>query len=239
MLVLWQPKVSKSVGRVINKISFQSSPADPAEPTEPAYESAARNHRSTRSESASPRHADLLAPNPCLIHNDFAIVAPLDSERILALDITTGQLIWSVQRDAGMELLHLLGVTGDRVIASGNAIYAFDLYSGQLRARFPSAPGTAVHGYGRGLLAGNQVYWPTRRVLFFLDANSLSPVRQPVHLERLGVQGGNLVLVGETLLIAGPQRMSALHGLPLRAAPAPTPAAHQAPPLRQTSINRF
>ena len=196
-------------------------------------------HRSTRSESASPRHADLLAPNPCLIHNDFAIVAPLDSERILALDITTGQLIWSVQRDAGMELLHLLGVTRDRVIASGNAIYAFDLYSGQLRARFPSASETAVRGYGRGLLAGNQVYWPTRRVLFLLDANSLSPVRQPVHLERLGVQGGNLVLVGETLLIAGPQRMSALHGLPLRAAPAPTPAAHQAPPLRQTSINRF
>ena len=196
-------------------------------------------HRSARSERAAPRPAALLAPTPCLVHKDFAIVAPLDSERILALDVTTGQLIWSVQREAGMELLHLLGVAGDRVIASGKALYAFDLYSGQLRARFPSAPETTVHGYGRGLLAGNQVYWPTGRVLFFLDANSLSPVRQPVHLERLGIQGGNLVLAGETLLITGPQRMSALRGLPLRAVPAPAPAAHRALPLRQTSINRF
>lgn len=195
--------------------------------------------RSAGAVRSSPSYTNRLAPNPCLVHKDFAIVAPADSQRIMAIDITTGQLVWSVQRDDGMQLLHLLGVREDRVIASGHATYAFDLYSGQLRARFPSAPETAMRGYGRGLLAGNQLYWPTRRTLFLLDAYSLSPVRQPVYLERLGVQGGNLVLVGQTMLIAGPQRMSALQGSPQRAAPAPTPEAQRSPSLRQTSANRF
>ncbi|MEE3369679.1 MAG: PQQ-binding-like beta-propeller repeat protein [Planctomycetota bacterium] len=195
--------------------------------------------RSAGSGPASPSGADLLAPNPCLVHKDLAIVAPVDSQHILAIDITTGQLVWNVPRDNGMQLVHLLGVVGDRVIASGNATYAFDLYSGQLRARFPSAPETATRGYGRGLLAGNQVYWPTRRALFLLDAYSLSPVRQPVHLARLGIQGGNLVLVGQTLLIAGSQRMSALRGSPLGAVPGSTPAARQVTPPRQTTANRF
>ena len=195
--------------------------------------------RSAESGPAAASGAAALAPNPCLVHKDLAIVAPVDSQHILAIDITTGQLVWNVPRDNGMELVHLLGVTRDRVIASGNATYAFDLYSGKLRARFPSAPETATRGYGRGLLAGNQLYWPTRRALFLLDAYSLSPVRQPVHLERLGLQGGNLVLVGRTLLLAGSQRMSALRGSPLGAVPGSTPAAHQVSPPRQTSANRF
>ena len=198
-----------------------------------------RYPRSARSAAAPQHRAYRPGPNPCLIYRDLAIVAPADSQRMLALDITTGQLIWSARLDDGMRVLHLLGIAAERIIACGDATYAFDLYSGRRLARFPSASESSVRGYGRGLLAGNRIYWPTHRAIFVLDTHSLSPVRQPIDLAQMGVQAGNLVLVDHTLLIAGPQRMAAFQGSPIRASPPVIPASRRVTPTPETSENRF
>ena len=191
-----------------------------------------RTRPSQATDSPRPAHLDRHL-NPCLIYKDLAIVAPLDSDRMVALDITTGQSIWSVLLDDGIDLVHLLGVCGERLIASGDGVYAFDLYSGKLVARFPSATETAVHGYGRGVLAADRVYWPLRTALYVLDARTLALVRQPFDLAQMDVQGGNLVLVDRTLLIAGARRLVALRGSPVEK------PQRSIPQTRETSSTRF
>ena len=57
-------------------------------------------------------------------------------------------------------------------------------------------------GFGRGLLAGSEVYWPTRERIYVFDQDSGRQVRQPIELAALGVQGGNLVIDDGVLLIA-------------------------------------
>lgn len=153
---------------------------------------------------------------PCLLHNDLLIAAPADCDRIFTLDANTGLVIWSSRAEQAADAIHLLGVGNGQLIASGECLYWFDLYTGRLNAQFPGpqklTPGLArpaPRGYGRGILAGDQVYWPTHDAILIFEqrptATELGP--QPTLVRKIelisrGATGGNLVLARNTLLIA-------------------------------------
>lgn len=106
---------------------------------------------------------------PCLLYRDLVIVAPSDCEQLFALDANTGILVWASLQDQAADAIHLLGVGEEHLIASGDYLYWFDVYTGRLDAQFPephrSLPGLAKptpHGFGRGILVDKLVYWPTR-----------------------------------------------------------------------------
>jgi outer membrane protein assembly factor BamB len=147
---------------------------------------------------------------PCMMVRDLAIVAPFDSPAILALDAATGAARWST--DVAGDAIHLLGVSGDTLWASGDRLYAIDVRSGRFLSRWPEGPRADPRGFGRGLVVGNSVLWPTRDQLFVFDAPNAAPgvtsgAESPKPLaprpgaamwSRCQVFGGNLVWAGDS-----------------------------------------
>jgi outer membrane protein assembly factor BamB len=170
-----------------------------------------------RSPYHSRRHW-LRSLNPCLVHKDLAIVAPSDCDRIFALDAATGFTLWSTLPQQAVDAVHLLGVAGDTLIASGNRLYWIDVHRGEVVQAFPARVEESLGGFGRGILAGEEVYWPTRDRLYVFHQRHMRLTRQPVDLACMGLTGGNLVVSRGVLLIAGANQLAAFnaHGPSVR-----------------------
>ena len=166
--------------------------------------------------------------NPCLPHDDLLIVAPQDCNRIFALDALTGRKIWETAAEQAVDAVHLLGVGQEQLLVSGDYLYWFDVHTGQLAGQFPAPrKSTAGHalpsprGYGRGILAGKHVYWPSRESIFVFEQRTAKTRSggRPVLVRRIplvprGATGGNLVLADGVLLMATPDKLFAFdeHG---------------------------
>ncbi len=148
---------------------------------------------------------------PCLVDRGQIYIAPADARSVFALDAASGQVLWQ----SGPELedvVHLLGVANDSLIASGNRLYWIGLKeSEQGRVKHVWPDGAAKLGYGRGLLAGGCVLWPTREKIYVFDQATGRP-KKAVDLTPRGASGGNLLVAGGRLLIATPQELIALGG---------------------------
>jgi outer membrane protein assembly factor BamB len=147
-------------------------------------------------------------PTPCLIYQGLVLAAPSDCDRVFALDAATGLRLWETAPEAADDVRHLLGVGGGNLIASGRRLYWIDVETGKMTASFPASVDEALGGYGRGILAGGQVYWPTRDRIYVFDQRGPRQTRQPLDLAPLGLTGGNLLISRDTLLIAGADRLS-------------------------------
>lgn len=165
------------------------------------------------------RQGDLLHPdphwcrdlNPCLYDRGTLLVAPTDSRRIFALDATTGQVLWQTGPEVN-DVVHLLGVSGNDLIASGNRLYWIRVKGepGQVRHVWPDS--SERLGFGRGLLAQGRVYFPTRENLYVFDAHTAQQ-EGVISLVAQGVAGGNLLVAQGRLLIAGNRELVALGAL--------------------------
>ena len=147
--------------------------------------------------------------NPCLVHQGTLLVAPADSPRLFSLDAATGQILWQ----SGTELddvVHLLGVAGDQLIASGRKLYWIAL-DGPQRGRFSHVwpDGQEKPGYGRGLLTSSGVLWPNRSKIYVFDPQTARP-KKVIDLAPLGLCGGNLLVVDGRLLVATSTELIAL-----------------------------
>ena len=145
-------------------------------------------------------------PNPCLYHRGVLYVAPSDSRRIFALHAVTGQILWQSGSQVE-EVRHLLGVAGDKLIASGRRLYWIETgreAGGKLKHVWPRTD--RGPGFGRGVLAGQYVYWPTREKIFVFEQQSARLV-DSIELAAKNAAGGNLVIAGGRLLIATPEEL--------------------------------
>lgn len=151
---------------------------------------------------------------PCLVHHDLVIAAPADCDRLFALDANTGHVVWTTPPERAADAIHLLGVGSGNLIVSGDYLYWLDVYSGEIVGQFPPpravAPGLArpsPRGYGRGLLVGENVYWPTRESIFVFRQRTARigrhpPIDREIALAAHGATGGNLIVAGNVLVIA-------------------------------------
>jgi hypothetical protein len=139
---------------------------------------------------------------------------------VLALDAASGMILWQTAVEVE-DVVHLLGVAGDQLIASGRKLYWINL-SGPLRGRIRHVwpDGAEKLGYGRGLLAGGRVLWPTRTKIFVFDQATAEP-KKVIDLVAWGAGGGNLLVAGRYLLVATPSELIALGP---RATPTHAPA---------------
>jgi outer membrane protein assembly factor BamB len=146
---------------------------------------------------------------PCLYDRGTLLVAPADSRFLLAIDAATGQILWQ----SGPEVegvVHLLGVSGENLIASGDRIYWIRLKApDQGRVTHVWPDGDEKPGYGRGILAGDCVWWPTREKIYQFDQAS-GRLKKAFDLVPRGITGGNLLVAGGRMLIATPQELVAL-----------------------------
>jgi outer membrane protein assembly factor BamB len=144
-------------------------------------------------------------PSPCLYHEGLVIVAPADTPNIFALDALTGQTVWT--NNQLPDALHLLGVVRRNLIVSGNRLAAMDVLSGQLRFVWPESGHAGIRGMGRGLVAGDEVFWPTRNEIYVIHAMTGAQSRNPIPLGTLSDRGANLAAAQGRLLVAGPDKL--------------------------------
>jgi len=172
------------------------------------------------------RQGDLarLAPHwqrdltPCLYHRGTLLVAPADSPRIFALDAATGQILWQTNTEVE-DAVHLLGATDEYLVAGGERLYFIGLsepVQGRVRRVWPE--GNERLGYGRGILAGGSVWWPTRGKIFRLSLATGLP-EKVFDLAPRGVEGGNLLVAGGRLLLATSSELIAMEPRPKRSEP--------------------
>lgn len=146
---------------------------------------------------------------PCLVHRGTVFAAPSDCDHVFALDAATGLLRWATPAGMAGDVQFLLGVGEDHLIASGRRLTWIAADSGQIRARFPARVDESLRGFGRGVLAGKHVYWPTRDRIYVFDQQGPQQARQAIELAPMGLVGGNLAIAHDVLLLAGPDRLSA------------------------------
>jgi outer membrane protein assembly factor BamB len=170
--------------------------------------------------AAVPLHFDR-DPSPCVYHDGLLFVAPADTPTIFALDANTGKMIW--QQDQLSDTLQLLAVVGKHLIASGERIAALDISSGHIDWAWPESDRAGIRGMGRGVVAGNEIFWPTRSEIFALDPKTGAQTRPPISLSPLA-GGANLTASQGRLLIAGYDKLI-LFGPPSAQAPKPVDAA--------------
>ena len=148
-------------------------------------------------------------PNPCLFDGERLFVAPTDSSRIFAFDAFDGRLLWKTGTD--VENAHgLLGATESDLIVSGERLYWIGLTGneqGKVKHVWPDSP--EQFGFGRGLITDNAVLWPTRDKLHIFDRQTTKPLIT-LDLKMRGTAGGNLLSVGEILLIATDDELIAI-----------------------------
>jgi outer membrane protein assembly factor BamB len=180
------------------------------------------------------RQGDLAKPaphwqrdlNPCLYHRGTLLAAPADSPRIFALDAASGQILWQTGTEVE-DVVHLLGATNQCLIASGRKLYWIGLTEedkGRLKHVWPE--GHEKPGYGRGLLAGDAVLFPTRQMIYVFDQKTAQP-RKVIDLRPHGITGGNLLVAGEELLIATGTELIALGRYGQKPKPKPSDVAMQ------------
>jgi hypothetical protein len=148
--------------------------------------------------------------NPCIYDRGRLLVAPADCESIFALDAGSGEMIWESQLPE--DAVHLLGVGQGNLLASGDSLWWIDARRGKVVKHWPD---TTPLGYGRGILMGDQVVWPTRDALYVFDQQVVAGQavqRDPIPLaEAREATGGNLVAADGLLLVATSDKLFAFH----------------------------
>jgi outer membrane protein assembly factor BamB/tetratricopeptide (TPR) repeat protein len=148
---------------------------------------------------------------PCLAAGGRLYVAPLDYDRILCLDSDSGHTIWE---SPPLEVIHLLGVAKGHLIFTESfssypeppqqRIRALAADSGNsIREWLQPADGSGLTAFGRGLLAGECVYWPTAHGLRVLTQERGEPVLVDESI------AGNLAAANGCLVVAGMEHLSA------------------------------
>ncbi len=144
---------------------------------------------------------------PCVYDQGRVFVAPADGDRIFALDAGSGRALWECRR--AEDAVHLLGVAAGRLFASGDRLWWIDTENGQVVHVWPEQG--MPRGFGRGLLAGDKVYWPTRDAINVFDQRTGAAVGIMELRKRLpdgqDATGGNLVAGAGHIIIATPTEL--------------------------------
>jgi outer membrane protein assembly factor BamB len=146
-------------------------------------------------------------PSPCLFHDGLVIVAPADAPNIFAMDAVTGQTMWATDRLP--DALHLLGVVRRNLIVSGHRLAALDLHSGAVKFVWPESEHAGIRGVGRGVVAGDEVFWPTRNEIYVIHAMTGGRSRNPIQIDSISDSGANLAAAEGRLIVAGADKLMA------------------------------
>jgi outer membrane protein assembly factor BamB len=159
---------------------------------------------------------------PCIVADGIVMAAPTDTPLLFGLDAATGKTLW-VTKHAG-DAIDLLGIADGKLIATGDRCRGIDIRTGKLRFVWPESRQPGFVGRGRGCLAGDAVFWPTRREIYVLDAATGAQTRRPIDISSYTDCGANLVATHGLLLVATAEQLIAL-GPPSAAPPQkPQPA---------------
>ena len=166
-------------------------------------------------------------PSPCLYHDGLVVVAPADTPAIFALDAETGKTVWA--NDQLADGLQLLGVVNQKLIVSGNRLASLDIDTGKIQWIWPESDSAGIRGMGRGVVAGSEIFWPTRTEIYAIDPETGARTRSPISLSPVSDCGANLAAADGYLIVAGYDKLLAF-GPPVPTAP-PIPKQSKISPV--------
>ena len=140
-----------------------------------------------------------------MVDEGRVLVAPSDSDAIFAFDAGSGRLLWKTEPIADdVKLSHVLGVAKGRLVVTGDRVLLFDVRDGKLAGVWPDSANKSLEGYGRGLLAGDLIYWPTKSEIQVLDQRTgpEGRARRSSSSETYHTTGGNLAAGDGYLIVA-------------------------------------
>jgi len=143
---------------------------------------------------------------PCLYADGRLFVAPGDLDCILCLDAATGTLLWE---SAAVDCVHLLGAVRGRLIFTATTpwpcVRALDMERGLPVPQWlqPTERNEELTLFGRGLLAGGKVFWPTSHGLHVLSQENGQPIGFDPRIR------GNLSAADGCLVAAGMESLTA------------------------------
>ncbi len=142
--------------------------------------------------------------NPAVVHEGRVMVAPSDADSVFAFDAESGRLLWKTEPIAdAIKLTHVLGVAKGRLVITGDRVLLLDVRNGKVVSSWPDSTNKSHEGFGRGLLAGDLIYWPTRTEIEVLDQRTGLRAEPPIKLhETYQTRGGNLSAGDGYLIIA-------------------------------------
>jgi outer membrane protein assembly factor BamB/tetratricopeptide (TPR) repeat protein len=139
---------------------------------------------------------------PCVYGAGRLFVAPGDYDRLLCLDAFTGSLLWDRDR---LEVVHILGTGQGRLIFTiKQGIRWVEAATGLDVQSHPEGGTGLLPSQGRGLLAGDLVFWPTKQGLYVLTQREGNiPSDRNVYNLLHNKSMGNLALSSKLLAVAG------------------------------------
>lgn len=137
--------------------------------------------------------------SPCVYHDGLVFALPIDGKGIHAFDALNGELRWKSLDPP--KLTHMLGVAHGNLICTGSKAVALNVATGRIAWQWFDTAN--MSSYGRGALAGDLVYFPTKTHVFIIDQRTgvLAKTKEEGALqEKFSHSPGNLV-VGEGYLV--------------------------------------
>jgi outer membrane protein assembly factor BamB len=153
-------------------------------------------------------------PRPCVVAGSRVIAAPADSDRLVALDAASGEPLWTAELSAAE--VRLLAASGDRVILSGQRLWAINAATGKLDPHWGEE---LSGGAGQGAVAGELILWPTTGEILLVDRETGQPTSGALSLPTGG--GANLAVgtsaaSGDVYIIAaGPSKLTGYRAMGL------------------------
>ncbi len=146
---------------------------------------------------------------PCLYDGVRVYAAPSDCDDLLCLDPMTGRLLW---RREGVEVLHLLGVVGGRVlVTTRTGLRALSAGDGSDAGGWVKPDvilnDVGLPSAGRGFLAGDLVFWPTVDGVKVLRQEDGNEPEDLIRLQRDVLPPGNLAYAEGILAVCAAKEL--------------------------------
>ncbi len=151
------------------------------------------------------RHAGSIPPH---YRDGVLYVAPLDCSLIMAIHAESGLRLW--QHEWPDPIQHIVGISGETLVVSGRSLWGINIANGksawpQRRVGENDPEGFSV---GRGLLIGNEVWWPNREELIVVNATDGQIQRRVRLRESIAEPGGHLFAAGPFVLMSRANRLT-------------------------------
>ena len=156
-------------------------------------EAKASNNRFRRTTTTK---VNMWAPSAPIIKDGVLYVAPQDSRKLLALELTTGKVLWKSPRG---KLTYLVGISGDALVcAGGKEVVAFSARTGKRLWRNRLADQVA----GLGLLGRGFAVIPSTSRLQRFDLKT-GKLKASYRFKSGSSERGNLVISDDVLISVG------------------------------------
>ncbi|MEN1681437.1 MAG: PQQ-binding-like beta-propeller repeat protein [Planctomycetota bacterium] len=143
-----------------------------------------------------------------VVASDRVFTASTATRTVAALDLATGVTLW--RKPAPCDEAAPLGADGGVLVVAGTQIAGYDTQTGRRLYRFPGSEHAGLRGRGRGCLAGDEVFWPTRDRLYAFETKTGAMTRPPIDLTDLGGDGATVTPALSCLVVAGADAMTVL-----------------------------